>query len=587
MGLSLQFLGTPSYHVLSLILASTAALQSLIAIWAATSSRHWFWRALAAWAAVVALVPIRAYQPAVIFSLSSLLIVALIGLRKLRRDSHRPPTASSEPPAPRLRFGLRDIFLLMVIVGLWLAGLQHIVVKAERIDWPHSLLTAAAIAVVATVSWVTAQSSRRAFWGALLLVSVAMFAVLIPLRGQGYDYYEFWMVLNVIYYPDYRAADFLRISQTLGLLAILVIAASAVAGSIGSSLFFHGTTALRRGTLVFVLLLFAAPLAFIYWQMLQLAPLPPRFSEAENHFDRLLAIAERMEMLALANPTAAVQEERDALIAESIILLQAANYVPHETRFDTVRQVWTDNWEIGKTLRNLTRAIDGQSAAAIAGGELDRACELAEANARLGVMLQRGSHIAEYLVGVAVTSLSAQRVIGVRRELSPENSRKLIAAWERVLAERESLRVVLDRDHAVSERIYGWGARLTHVVEALGIRSDSYYFLRAGLRQETLIRLLQTDLAIRLYQQDHGALPINLDQLVPQYLAELPPDPFSTSNLPLCYRIDGDDFALYSVGNDGVDNGGQLTNERNYYMHNGSGHHGYGYDYDLDTHTRP
>ena len=44
-------------------------------------------------------------------------------------------------------------------------------------------------------------------------------------------------------------------------------------------------------------------------------------------------------------------------------------------------------------------------------------------------------------------------------------------------------------------------------------------------------RLLLADLAIRVYQADHGEPPQGLDQLVPAYLPELPIDPYSGPRL--------------------------------------------------------
>ena len=63
-------------------------------------------------------------------------------------------------------------------------------------------------------------------------------------------------------------------------------------------------------------------------------------------------------------------------------------------------------------------------------------------------------------------------------------------------------------------------------------------------------------LAIRLYQVDHGAAPENLDLLVPAYLPAVPIDPFSTGAQPLRYIAKPGSEAVYSVGEDGHDDGG-------------------------------
>jgi hypothetical protein len=69
-----------------------------------------------------------------------------------------------------------------------------------------------------------------------------------------------------------------------------------------------------------------------------------------------------------------------------------------------------------------------------------------------------------------------------------------------------------------------------------------------------MTRLLLIDLALRSYHADHGEYPRNLESLAPQYLTEVPLDPFCGK--PIVYRPAAQDFVLYSVGGDGIDNGG-------------------------------
>jgi len=65
-------------QLLTLTFAATAAIQCLIAIWAATARRHWFLRALAVWGGVMLLVAIRAFEPAAIFACAAPLTMTTI-----------------------------------------------------------------------------------------------------------------------------------------------------------------------------------------------------------------------------------------------------------------------------------------------------------------------------------------------------------------------------------------------------------------------------------------------------------------------------------------------------------------------------
>jgi len=68
-------------------------------------------------------------------------------------------------------------------------------------------------------------------------------------------------------------------------------------------------------------------------------------------------------------------------------------------------------------------------------------------------------------------------------------------------------------------------------------------------------RLLEIQLALHVYQLQHGSYPASLNQLVPAVMKQLPADPFSDSQ-SFKYRRVHSGYLLYSIGPDGVDNGG-------------------------------
>src|SRR5262249_12527237 len=65
-------------------------------------------------------------------------------------------------------------------------------------------------------------------------------------------------------------------------------------------------------------------------------------------------------------------------------------------------------------------------------------------------------------------------------------------------------------------------------------------------------------LAIRLYEVDHGTAPTMLDQLVPKYLPAVPIDPFAPDGHTLRYLATPGAEAVYSVGENGRDDGGSV-----------------------------
>jgi hypothetical protein len=71
-------------------------------------------------------------------------------------------------------------------------------------------------------------------------------------------------------------------------------------------------------------------------------------------------------------------------------------------------------------------------------------------------------------------------------------------------------------------------------------------------------RLAAAALAARLYALDQdGQLPATLDDLVPKYLPHVPADPLAAGGKPISYIPTGPRPRVYSVGPNGVDDGGR------------------------------
>jgi hypothetical protein len=119
-------------------------------------------------------------------------------------------------------------------------------------------------------------------------------------------------------------------------------------------------------------------------------------------------------------------------------------------------------------------------------------------------------------------------------------------AFNRLNQERDSL-VQLHPDGVDHFMVFGQG---------LGGWSIRYLQQLAGA--ETVRRLTVTAIALKRYHLQHGVYPATLDDLVPAFLSALPADFMDGKPLRYKLRPDGD-FLLYSVGEDGVDNGGDPT----------------------------
>ena len=90
--------------------------------------------------------------------------------------------------------------------------------------------------------------------------------------------------------------------------------------------------------------------------------------------------------------------------------------------------------------------------------------------------------------------------------------------------------------------------------------------------EEVARQVVMTAMALKRYQLKHGNYPPDLDSLVPEFVPAVPLDP--VDGQPLRYRPNADGtFLLYSIGQNGVDNGGDPSIEKgvtgsNYYWQN-------------------
>jgi hypothetical protein len=585
MSLLNNLLGSPHFHALSLVLVSAAAIEALIAFWAATSRRHWFWRALVVCIGVLALLPIGAYQPALVFAISSpLTIAAIVAIQPRSSTAAGDANRDGGGRLSRIRYGLGDLLLATALVGLVIAALLKLLPRLGPLHAGEFAVTTATQTILPILAWLSVASGRPRFWLAAFVVAVIGLAGLAYAirRTLGYE----WYLIGVLF--ESSRLQVIEVPPTpLVELALLTLAS---AGVVHFGLWPSGRSPFSR-TLRRVGLAAAGVwgicLAAIYFQMLWLIPWPPPFNSQSNHYRRLIDISQQMLGIEKAGFPKNLETQRQTLIAEMMPLLETANYVPYELPEDATSDRWNKVFIMpAQHVRSLARALDFECGAALASGQTDRAVGLIVANIRLGVMLQRGGTVVEDLIGVAIHGVANARIAKLRAQLSPAQARSIIEAWDRAIAEQEDVESIINRDRAMAERAFGWASRLNNILERAGLPSEIYWGVtEAQHRRVATTGLLQADLAIRLYQQEHGALPQNLGQLMPEYLSQIPPDGYSKQ--PLVYQPGDKDFVLYSIGHDRRDNGGTFTNMRTYYSRDFFGNLVTGYDYDLDTLTRP
>lgn len=103
---------------------------------------------------------------------------------------------------------------------------------------------------------------------------------------------------------------------------------------------------------------------------------------------------------------------------------------------------------------------------------------------------------------------------------------------------------------------FGAGLRCPISMQILPMFSASVEGIERGIANRDATRAA---VAIERYRLRHGTVPKALDALVPDLLPEVPLDPFDGQ--PLRYRVDEAGYRVYSVGLDGIDQGGDTSAE--------------------------
>lgn len=175
---------------------------------------------------------------------------------------------------------------------------------------------------------------------------------------------------------------------------------------------------------------------------------------------------------------------------------------------------------------------------------------------RFGNEMSRGGFLITRLVGVACEAIGYAPLAKSVQKLSCEDTRTVLTELEKVDAGRVTWAEVLRSEQCYVR--YQLKGGMNPIMWVWGWWQSRGSKEKAEAKHKMVIaheRLLMTELSLRCYQSEQGRAPTGLEQLVPKYLQRVPSDPFSRH--PLVCRPQGTNWVLYSVGVDGVDDGGK------------------------------
>ncbi|MFV1969255.1 MAG: hypothetical protein ACC628_27860, partial [Pirellulaceae bacterium] len=308
----------------------------------------------------------------------------------------------------------------------------------------------------------------------------------------------------------------------------------------------------------------------IWWKLMHPSPIPHVTLPEPNGYNDIVAAGEMVLESSLLNmavgPTSTAQlaaELAKYSVAYELCRrgLSRSSWHPNYFRRDVPVM---DSFQITlgeiQAFRAAARALSRECQFARQEGRFADAARSACDAIHVGEVAGRGGLIVDYLVGIAVQGFGHHDLHRVTGQLDAEQCRLCIAELQQTEPDGESLEDVFYRERVWSENAYGWYGHLGLILADL---ADSDLFgvsesIREAIspRHQAITRLLTVELALQAFQQERGAYPEHLDELVPRVLPQVPRDPFAAAGQPLTYRRTDNGYLLYSWGYDRDDDGG-------------------------------
>ncbi len=210
--------------------------------------------------------------------------------------------------------------------------------------------------------------------------------------------------------------------------------------------------------------------------------------------------------------------------------------------------------------RNLSRAFTAEALYESQQGNVDPAIQCGLDSIQSGMAVAKGGLVVDWMIGYSNVYRGMAALRTIVNSMSKSQSNELIDHFEGEPFEFEDPNSLLKRELAFFEQMHGPVEWFMIGKVAKSQQQSMRTELPSIEKRYTVYKdLLITHFALRCFKIDHGRFPEDLEELVPNYLSELPRDLYSDD--PLLYRQQEGGYLLYSVGENEVDNGGVETKD--------------------------
>ena len=532
------------FWLLLWLMASSSTVSGLLAIWAALSPRHWFVRAAVLIGVVWLLAWVPAYDLAIVFIAQTACIVIALSVWRWRRARARH--GGNALSQRSMRFRLVDLFLATAAIAA-VAAFTARFPKDLRESSPIYAIWGSACGCAAIAACCVFLSGRKR----ILVGIVPLAAALLPSQVENLYGDAIFQVHNLPCLYEWDCPEWIwypALATITALTAVWLVLLRIARPSTRDV-----RVVLSRWLLSILSLAIVAFPGVAFWEMITPTPIPVVQLPASNGYVELKRIGEELAAIDPLDADTASEAVLRKFVDEN---RQTFNNIQAALAHDSMVPLDYSSEDIDafSAIHALGRAYLAKGRVAELDQRCDDACDDYLAMAKIAEKSARGGLLIDWLVSSAVLSGGLDGIQRVRAGLSSSQLRKACAMLVRLEANREPIQEVVALDRVWEEYTSGWPSRLDFLRSPPWI---VYEQLDDAYRTE--LRLLECDLALHLYRQDHGLVPEALEKLVPDYLQSLPNDPYTMR--PFIYRRQPQGFLLYSTGPDKTDNGGECKTQ--------------------------
>jgi len=519
-------------------------LYALLAIWAAASRRHWFLRTCIVGAILLVVLVLPAHDLLIKFLIVQLIVVTGVTLWQWRQ--HRRRIANGipvDPSAFKPQMSLASVFLLVVVAAVVSAVAARFESFSSR-TWLRIVLQGFVFGGSGLLClWCV--YARRPHWifrwivtglcGVGLATVLAFYRWALGLDGGTWrlavlwwpywvKHIAVWLIGLTLVLYTWRGSQWLQLSLN----------------DVHAATSSRRRRNLSRVALVMLLFLVTAPPVYIFVRLLVRPPIPAAALPNPNAYDRLIKAANSVVLPADLSAQSKKADALRALLDSSRPALDELRIALREQCVVPVDYQSRPEYPIETRIFNLARLLFCEERLADLEGRHEDALKALLDRARLAEHMTRGATEREWEeVADAIRPFRPHDgAVAIINNQDAASCRRFVRDLQQIDANREPLEQIQRRTYIRRAHHSNWQSRAGQVIAELAEDTSEEDYLRG------LYKLSQADLrrvivvaAVRAFTLEHGKLPDQLQDLVPEYLDEIPIDPFDKDSKPIQYEL--------------------------------------------------